>query len=29
MTELLDEKPTTFEEAFQKGQWKEAMMEEH
>ena len=29
MTKLLDEEPTTFEEAVQKGQWKEAMMEEH
>jgi hypothetical protein len=26
---LLNEEPTTFEEAVQKGQWKEAMMEEH
>jgi hypothetical protein len=25
MTKLLDEEPTTFEEAVQKGQWKEAM----
>jgi hypothetical protein len=29
MTKLLDEEPTTFEEAVQKGQWKEAMMKEH
>jgi hypothetical protein len=29
MTKLLDEEPTTFEETVQKGQWKEAMMEEH
>jgi hypothetical protein len=29
MTKLLDEEPITFEEAVQKGQWKEAMMEEH
>jgi hypothetical protein len=29
MTKLLDEEPTTFEEAIQKGQWKEAMAEEH
>jgi hypothetical protein len=29
MTKLLDEEPTTFEEAVQKGQWKEAMTEEH
>jgi hypothetical protein len=29
MTKLLDEEPTTFEEAVQKGQWKEAMAEEH
>ena len=29
MTKLLDEEPTTIEEAVQKGQWKEAMMEEH
>jgi hypothetical protein len=29
MTMILDEEPTTFEEAVQKGQWKEAMMEEH
>jgi hypothetical protein len=29
MMKLLDEEPTTFEEAVQKGQWKEAMMEEH
>jgi hypothetical protein len=29
MKKLLDEEPTTFEEAVQKGQWKEAMMEEH
>jgi hypothetical protein len=29
MTKLLDEEPTTFKEAVQKGQWKEAMMEEH
>jgi hypothetical protein len=28
MTNILDEEPTTFEEAFQKGQWKEAMTEE-
>jgi hypothetical protein len=29
MTNLLDEEPTTFEEAVQKGQWKESMKEEH
>jgi hypothetical protein len=29
MTKLLDEEPTTFEEAVKKGQWKEAMVEEH
>jgi hypothetical protein len=29
MTKLLDEEPTTFEEAVQKGQWKEAMTEEN
>jgi hypothetical protein len=29
MTKLLDEEPTTFEEAVQKEQWKEAMTEEH
>jgi hypothetical protein len=29
MTKLLDEEPTTFEEAIQKGQWKEAMTKEH
>jgi len=29
MTKLLDEVPTTFEEAIQKEHWKEAMMEEH
>jgi hypothetical protein len=29
MTKLLDEEPTTFEEAVQKKQWKEAMIEEH
>jgi hypothetical protein len=29
MTELLDEESTTFEEAVQNEQWKEAMMEEH
>jgi hypothetical protein len=29
MAKLLDEEPTTFEEAVQKGQWKEAMTEEH
>jgi hypothetical protein len=29
MTKLLDEEPTTFEEDVQKGQWKEAMAEEH
>jgi transposase InsO family protein len=29
MTKLLDEKPTTFEEAAKKEQWKEAMAEEH
>jgi hypothetical protein len=29
MTKLLDEEPTTFEEAVQKGQWKEAMTEKH
>jgi hypothetical protein len=29
MAKLLDEEPTTFEEAVQKGKWKEAMMEEH
>jgi hypothetical protein len=29
MTKRIDEGPTTFEEAVQKGQWKEAMVEEH
>jgi hypothetical protein len=29
MTKILDEEPTTIEEAVQKGQWKEAMVEEH
>jgi hypothetical protein len=29
MTKLLDEEPTTFEEAVQKKQWKEAMTKEH
>jgi hypothetical protein len=29
MTNLLDEEPTTFEEAVQKKQWKEDMTEEH
>jgi hypothetical protein len=29
MTKLLDEEPTTFEEAVQKEQWKEAMTKEH
>jgi hypothetical protein len=29
MTNILDEEPTTFEEAVQKEQWKEATMEEH
>jgi hypothetical protein len=29
MTKILDEEPTTFEEVVQKGQWKEAMVEEH
>jgi hypothetical protein len=29
MTKLLDEEPTTFEEVAKKGQWKEAMAEEH
>jgi hypothetical protein len=29
MTNLLDEEPTTFKEVVQKGQWKEAMVEEH
>jgi hypothetical protein len=29
MTKLLDEEPTTFEDAVQKGQWKEAMTKEH
>jgi hypothetical protein len=29
MTKLIDEEPTTFEEAIQKKQWKEAMTEEH
>jgi hypothetical protein len=29
MMKLLDEEPTTFEEAVQKGQWKEVMAEEH
>jgi hypothetical protein len=29
MTKLLNEEPTTFEEAVQKEQWKEAMTEEH
>jgi hypothetical protein len=28
MTKLLDEEPTTFEEAAKKEQWKEAMAEE-
>jgi hypothetical protein len=28
MMNILDEEPTTFEEYIQKGQWKEAMMEE-
>jgi hypothetical protein len=28
-TKLLNEEPTTFEEAAQKKQWKEAMIEEH
>jgi hypothetical protein len=29
MMKLLDEEPTTFGEAIQKGQWKKAMMKEH
>ena len=29
MTKLLDEEPTTLEEAAQKKQWKEAMIEQH
>jgi hypothetical protein len=29
MTRLINEEPTTFEEATQKKQWKEAMTEEH
>jgi hypothetical protein len=29
LTKLLDEEPTTFEEAVKKEQWKEAMTEEH
>jgi hypothetical protein len=29
MTQILDEEPTTFEEAVQKKQWKEAMTKEH
>jgi hypothetical protein len=29
MTKLLDEEPTTFEEVVKRGQWKEAMAEEH
>jgi hypothetical protein len=29
MTKLLDEDPTTFEEAVQKKQWKEVMTKEH
>jgi hypothetical protein len=29
MTKLLDEEPTTFEEAAKKEQWKESMVEEH
>jgi hypothetical protein len=29
MKKILDEEPTTFKEAVQKGQWKEAMAEEH
>jgi hypothetical protein len=29
MTKFLNEEPTTFEEAAQKKQWKEAMTEEH
>jgi hypothetical protein len=29
MTKILDEEPTMFEEAVQKKQWKEAMLEEH
>jgi hypothetical protein len=29
MKKLLDEEHTTFEEAVQKGKWKEAMAEEH
>jgi hypothetical protein len=29
MMKLLDKEPTTFEEAVQKGQWKEAMTEKH
>jgi hypothetical protein len=29
MTNILDEEPTTFEEAVKKEQWKETMVEEH
>ena len=29
LTKLLDEEPTTFEEAVKKAQWKEAMAKEH
>jgi hypothetical protein len=29
MKKILDEEPTTFEEAVKRGQWKEAMAEEH
>jgi hypothetical protein len=29
MTKLINEEPTTFEEAVQKKQWKEAMREEY
>jgi hypothetical protein len=29
MTKLINEQPTTFEEATQKKQWKEAMTEEY
>jgi hypothetical protein len=29
MTKLIDEEPTTFEQAIQKKQWKEAMKKEH
>jgi hypothetical protein len=29
MMKILDEEPTTFEEAVQKGQWKQSMTKEH